>query len=371
VRPTTVPLPGWGALRAALGTAAADREALSAGWARPGERALWFSRSAWSLAALADAFAEILGVPPVVAVPDYICNAALAPLAQRASLVFYPVSAETLAPDWQGCADLPRFDLFLLVHYFGQPSEAAAAADFCADHRAVLIEDAAHVLRPLPGIGETGMATLYSPHKLLAAPDGAALVVAETGAELLAPLRAAADRLGDTAPPTGNWVWRRAIQKTPPGRLLARFRPGGQPDFASDPAPTPLPITPALSAAGGTLIGRADLDAIALRRAANAIALAEALTPLAEWMPLFQLRNDVPPYRLVMRCRDETVADDLYARFRAARLPVESWPDLPEGVGADSAARLLRGTLLLLPCHQGIEAESAAAAYARAMENRR
>jgi len=364
---TTAPLPDWAALKTALTPSRPDPAALAAPWTRGGDSVLWLSRSAWSLAALAEAFAELLGEQAVVAVPEYICHAALVPLAERARLVFYPVSAETLAPDWEVCATLARFDLFLLVHYFGFPTDAAPAAEFCADRHAVLIEDAAHMLRPLPGVGDFGAATLYSPHKLLAVPDGAALVVAEGGEELLPTLAA---RIGAAAPPVKPWALRRAVQKTSLGRLLMRLRPGGQPDFASDPIAAPPAATPALSAAGAALIAASDLDAIAARRAANARVLAEALTPLAAWMPLFPDRNDVAPYRLVMRCRDTDIATDLYARLRRAGVPVESWPDLPPNLPPDSTARLLRGTLLLLACHQGISAEAMAALAARAIEAR-
>lgn len=364
---TTAPLPDWAALKTALAPTRPDPAGLAGPWARGGDQVLWLSRSAWSLAVLAETFAEMLGEQAVVAVPEYICYAALLPLAQRARLVFYPVSAETLAPDWEACANLVRFDLFLLVHTFGFPTDAATAAEFCADRHAVLIEDAAHVLRPLPGVGECGAVTLYSPHKLLAVPDGAALVVAEGGEELLPALAA---RIGAAAPPVKAWALRRAVQRTSLGRLLMRLRPGGQPDFASDPMAAAPPATPALSATGAALIAASDLDAIAARRAANARILAEALTPLAAWIPLFSERNDVAPYRLVMRCRDGEVATDLYARLRRAGIPVESWPDLPPGLAPDSAARLLRGTLLLLACHQGVAAEAMAAEAARAIEAR-
>ena len=365
--PTVAPLPDWGALALALAGARPDWEGLSRPWRRDGDQALWLSRSAWSLAALADTFAEMLGVTPVIALPDYLCASALAPLAGRAELVFYPISAETLAPDWPGCATLPRFDLFVLVHYFGFPGEAGAAADFCADRQAVLIEDATHVLRPLPGVGEAGAVTLYSPHKLLAVPDGAVMVVRDRAGELTAPLVDAVARLGSAAPPLRPWLGRRAVQKTPLGRLLMRLHPGGPPDFASDPPDTPPEKTPALSRAAAALIAAGDLDAIAARRVRHARILAEALAPAADWMSLYPPERDCPPYRLVMRCRDGEVAAAIYARLRAAALPVESWPDLPAGLAAESAARLLRGTLLLLPCHQTIDAPALAAAMVKAL----
>lgn len=366
---TTAPLPSLGELAFLRYLRNPGGNALSAKWLRDGDLGgLWMSRSAWSLAVLADAFSRAHGRKPVIAVPDYICRSSLWPLGQGlAELAFYPVREDDLVPDWQECDRLEAVDLFLLVHYFGSPNDAAAARAFCDRRCAWLVEDAAHVLVPLAGVGEHGDAVLYSPHKLLAVPDGA-LLVARPG------LRAvehhvvdAAHAAGWTHPPTGSWRLKRLLQRSWLGPWLMRRRPGGQPDFASDPPAGPLARTPSPSPAGAALIGRADLAAIAKIRAANASALWQAIAHCADWQPLFPLRNDIAPYRLALRCADNAVASSLYARLRAAGLPVESWPDLPAGLPANSAARRLRGTVLLLPCHQGCDANTLARTYAAAL----
>ena len=69
----------------------------------------------------------------------------------------------------------------MLVHYFGCPTLAAPTKDFCAKHNAWLLEDAAHVLRPVSGVGKYGDFIIYSPHKLLPIPDGAVLVIRTGG----------------------------------------------------------------------------------------------------------------------------------------------------------------------------------------------
>lgn len=365
---TTVPLPSGAELIFLRYLRSPGGNALGEPWLRAGDLGgLWMSGSAWSLAALADTFTLAHGRKPVVAVPEYFCNASLGPLRQdRAKLVFYPIGESDLRPNWQHCEQLGPVDLFVLVHYFGWPNDAAGARAWCDRHNAWLIEDAAHVLAPLPGIGELGDAVLYSPHKLLAVPDGA-LLVARPG------LRAvehhvvdAARALGWVHPSTGGWRLKRLLQRSPLGPWLMRRRPGGQPDFASDPASGPLALTPSPSPAGAALIGRARLGEVAQVRADNANRLWHAIKDAAPWRLLFRLEAWVAPYRLVLRCADGATAAALYDRLRAAHLPVESWPDLPPEIGRDGAARHLRDTVLLLPCHQGCSAAKLADAYGAA-----
>ena len=171
-----VPLPSWSDLAAAFLAGAPDNDALAAPWRHGDERAFWFSRGAWAMAALAQA-ARHDDAPPRVWMPGHFCNQSTEPLrATGARITFYPVDPTTLAPDWAACrataeADGPP-DLFFLVHTFGRANDTNGARDFCAESGARLIEDAAHALGPAPGIGEAGDAVFYSPAKLLAVPDG-------------------------------------------------------------------------------------------------------------------------------------------------------------------------------------------------------
>ena len=324
---TTIPLPSPWRLLGLGALPLPDPARAAAPWRRRGESGWWLSRTSWSLAVIADAWAAAHGRRPVVAVPEFICNQSLWPLRQgRADLVFYPVRADTAAPDWPACRQLGAVDLFVLVHPFGWPGEAAEAARFVAERGALLIEDAAHVLRPIPGIGEYGAVVCWSPHKLLPLPDGAVLVARSPAADIIPFLAPAMTALGAAHPPTGPWRLRRLIQTSPMGQVLMRLRPGGQPDFAFDPAATALPGTPQVSPAALRLVATANLAEAARFRAANAAALLEAIAHLADWHALLPLRPDIAPYRLVMRCADPDVAAGRYARLRAAGLPVETWP---------------------------------------------
>jgi hypothetical protein len=132
-------LPTWSSLwRSAFNTPVAGHS-LGEIWCRSGDEAFWFSRSAWSMAIVAywrQRIAKRIGV--TVWIPDFFCNASLVPLRRMgARLVFYSVT-NRLQPDYEACAVLARQqppDVFVLVHYFGQPRPAKDAAAFFVGSR--------------------------------------------------------------------------------------------------------------------------------------------------------------------------------------------------------------------------------------------
>jgi hypothetical protein len=344
---TGAPLPAWSDFAALLGRRP-DPARLAEPWLKEGDRAVWFSRSAWSLAALAEAAQARLGRPAVVALPGLFCDSSLGPLRRTgARIQFYPV-AETLDPDWPNCAPC---DLFVLVHAFGRPADAATARAACADWDALLVEDCTHALLPAAGIGDTGDACLWSPHKLLPAPQGGLLAL--RSADAAAPQ--------GPAPPLLSWLAKRLAQKLLPGRLLPDPARRGPARFEDDPAPAGLALTPAPGRAALKLLGRAIDGArvAAAKRRTLGHRLLEVLAMRPGWSPLFDPAT-ITPYRLVMRCDAPDIAAARYQRYRQAGVPVESWPDLPAEVRADSArqrtALHLRATLLCFPVHQGLNA---------------
>jgi len=345
---TGAPLPAWSDLIALLGFRPGSQR-LAQPWLKEGERAVWFSRSAWSLAALAAAARRRLGRPPLVALPGLFCNASLGPLRRTgAALDFYPVTAE-LEPDWPECRRPP--DLFVLVHAFGRPADAAAARAHCADWDAQLVEDCAHVLLPAPGIGETGDACLWSPHKLLPAPHGGLLVLRD-GADIPAP--------AGPAPPVLPWLAKRLVQMVLPGRLLPNPARRGPARFEDDPPAVEMADMPAPAGAALKLLARAarGVRVVAAKRRALGHRLLEALAGREGWSALFDPVL-ITPYRLVMRCDTPAIAARRFDEYRAAGVPVESWPDLPPEVTADpahhAAALRARSTLLCFPVHQGLD----------------
>ena len=179
------PLPDWRSLLNGLLPRTIRIEELAKPWTRDKEISGWFSRSAWALARVVlwrqrHTKSEAI----TIFVPSFFCNMSLAPVrALGVRLLFYPVTKDML-PDYQSLRVLAKReapDILLLVHYFGNPSPVAPASEFCKHFSTWLVEDAAHILRPIAGVGKHSDFVLFSLHKLLPIPDGAILVARPDG----------------------------------------------------------------------------------------------------------------------------------------------------------------------------------------------
>jgi hypothetical protein len=360
------PSPRWSDLLLAINGPAPD--CLGRPWAQAGEAHRWYARGTWALGALAGWHAaqnakKAGGRPAAVWLPDYFCNQSTFALRTGgAEISFYPVTP-TLEPNWTACRNMLALgpcDMFVLVHYFGHAGNVATAQSFCRETGATLVEDAAHVLAPHGAIASGAGFTFYSPHKMLAVPDGAILV--GTGAGATAGFFESPPAVAPAAPMPWAWLAKRAAQKLLPKAAL-RARNRRLPDFDTDPAYQPLAAETKASAAACRLLAAtgADLDGIAQARKLNAATWREIagsgvlgdcrafLTPEAE---------GPAPYRFVLACATHDQAATTYVRLRGAGCPVESWPDLAPEVLADPArfatALMLRRTLLMLPVHQSM-----------------
>lgn len=325
---TTAPLP----LLTSVPCRASSRPA-TAPWCRDGQQAVVTPRSSWSLAWLA----ALRGTNPRIALPAWFCNASLAPLrAMGAQFTFVGVDDQG-RPDWSA---VQQADLILAVHTFGQIADLRSARAACDRTGAWLVEDCAHVLGPAPGVGALGDYALYSPHKLLALPEGAVLV-SNGGALPEIP------RLPVSSP--WSWLRRRLLQKAIPDLARPYLPQGGPSAFLDDPPDAPLASPTMPSALTLKMMAGAELKREAARRRGHAQALRAALADMKGWQPFFA--DDGPaPYRFVLRCQDTATASARYAALRAAKLPVETWPDLPPEVD-DAQAVALRRSLILLPVH--------------------
>lgn len=360
----TVPLPRPADLWSALLTPTPTGDALSAPWRRPGEQAQWFSRGATALAALATAAGR---GPSCVWLPDFFCNQSLASLRNDGHrLVFYPLT-DALSPDWAACRALTATappGLFVLVHYFGAANEAAAARAFVDETGGRLVEDCAHVLHPGPGIGESGDAVLYCPHKWLAVPDGALLVFPPRAASWAA----AAESLKMLpAPGVLPWVAKRLVQSTPLGNALMRRRHRRAGGFLDDPSAA-LASRGLMTDLARRLLVKADLAAVTRRRRQNR----DALAAVFRGLPGFSVVETAgAAYRLVVQGASPEISQQLFHRIRDAGLPAETWPDMAPEVAAaparHAAAIRLRRTRLYLPVHQSLDPTGLAAAYSKAL----
>ena len=381
---TQAPLPTFAQLGRALWQPPVSDDQSTVHWRRSGEIAGWLSRSAWSLALVALwRRARADGATITVWLPDLFCNAALEALRRTdVRLLFYPVTGN-LTPDLPACRALAAAtppDLFVLVHYFGEPSPASPVRDFCAKHHAWLVEDAAHVLRPVAGVGTYGDFVLYSLHKHLPLPDGAVLVVRPNGPGQLAggglsaigPPESWVSQLSGVSEALGVagtarvrpvvWLAKRVLQKCGVGGSGVSPAPFAEPAAAS--AIAAAIGRPAQSGLSRRLLRgvQGDLGRVARARHRHQL-LWDAVCAgdgSAAWPPAAPAARPVlrewTPYLAGYVGGEQSGA--IYDRWQQNALPVTSWPDMPPEVAAAperhvTAWRLRHGRVYL-PVHQSV-----------------
>jgi len=354
-----------------------DRDELAAPWCGAQGKGHWFSRSAWSLRIVARWKKTLAPAETVrVWVPDFFCEQSLGGLREDGvELVFYPITAG-YAPDWAACGELAGRGppgVFVLVHYFGLAGPAREALDFSRRHGAVCVEDCAHCLLPGAGIGQTGDFALFSPHKLLALPDGAVLVALPTAAHhtnkdaaaLRTSLQAVVDQtgVGEGRPirpirwvlrrAAGGLGWLRYFRRRGAARVFAPLRGETKPGLPWTPAPAELSLR---------LLARSlpHLEADGATRVANAAQLKAGLALPDTIRPVAPLPGAGYPFLLGLVAEDAVAAATLRARLHVARAPATTWPDIPPEVAErpaqhGTALRLWQNTVYA-PVHQRLAA---------------
>ncbi len=377
---TLAPLPTIRQLVRALCLPPLDGERLASNWQRPGDSALWFSRSAWSLAAIACLRkAHKHKTRICVWLPDFFCNSSLSLLRdQNVELVFYAID-ENLHPeedDFQELVNRLPPDLFLIVHYFGQATPISTGIRFlCNQHNAWLIEDAAHVLRPIKGVGEAGDFVLYSPHKHLPLPDGAVLMFTARGAQHLADgaqvisqlttirrdLRKRYLHLYSLSAEPWAWLFKRIMQQVGIRCIPPTI------SFKHDLPSSIQTVSPRMSTLGRRLLAPllADLEAFGRQRkeldflwdqviqlsGTQATRIPRAAAP---YLAGFRLPSGLP-------IEEESRRSIL--KLHRAGMPFTTWPDLPPEVVANperhATAIRLRSTDVYLPLHASVSPKAA------------
>jgi lipid II:glycine glycyltransferase (peptidoglycan interpeptide bridge formation enzyme) len=368
---TLAPLPKWRHLISTLLPFTTSDRTLTAPWCRSGDEAFLFSRSAWSLAVVARWWQQLAKKDSLtIWIPDFFCNSSLQPLRDMgARLAFYPVT-DQLIPDIDACRTLASKgspDIVVLVHYFGQPSSVEPMVSFCKEQEAYLVEDAAHLLQPIPGVGEVGDCVLYSPHKHLPISDGAVLVVRQNGPAQLAKKDIEMNVLREICSEVikssrisnylvGSWLIKRILQ-----RLGVRSRTL----FASFRAEVNSDVSEIKGFGMSTLAKRllynlkGSLDEVASLREQHVMDWQNSLSLLSEFglflKPIF---SEFTPYLANFTGEQERDTEVLFNKLQHAGLPVLTWPDLPPEVMSNTkvhqSAIKLRHTRLYLPVHQSL-----------------
>jgi hypothetical protein len=368
---TQAPLPRFRDLFLAIFQQEISDRALAIPWAAPDDQYYWFARSTWALAVISQWRQKLsLKKNITIWVPSFFCNEALIPLREKgAKLVFYPMN-NTAKPDYSQFGELlesAKPDLFVLVHYFGTPTPTENAVALCRQHGAWLVEDAAHVLQPISGVGEMGDIVFYSPHKHLAIPDGALLIVKRKGPANLGTLLNAMIQLQKLYLVSNKsaiiynkshyiWLAKRVLQ-----RLGLRSMHQASP-FGCSENLQPMKLGPAaMSILAKRLLTRAirDIPQIATYRE-------ECANHWRRVMDWAILKNDIrlipnpaTPYLACFGAADSRSAELLFQQFQSAGLPVTTWPDLPPEISPSLNSHTntwaLRHTRVYLPVHQSVD----------------
>jgi hypothetical protein len=270
--------------------------------------------------------------------PAYICTAAADAAARDGrDIVFYGVGAD-LRPDTAALAAGVRSgDAVLGVDYFGAPDAALAAlAPRFAD--IAWIEDRAQGLWPAPAPAPWGAHVIYSPRKVLGAPDGGVLL--SRSAPLPPPVWAA-------DPDQGRLEPARLRAADPDGRNNAVWYAAYQ---AAEAAMTCEPRPMSEVSAG--VLAAADTAAIADRRRANAELLL-ARAGEAALIPAERLLA-AAPLGVPVLTPDAAAAS---RRMAAQRIfCARHWAELPSPAADFPAEHDLSRRLLTLPCDQRYDA---------------
>ena len=363
---TITPLPGIIDLAIGIIGRNPSNKDLSYPWlARKSDSPYWFSKSAFSLAFIYSWWKLVINKKsPAIWIPNYFCNYALRELRIRnANIVFYPIN-ESLEPDWEICNDLAnkeKPDIFILVHYYGYPSDVQTAKRFCSNKQCLFIEDATHSLRPEGDIGKYGDFVLYSPHKFFAIPDGAILIINNSSKifskfnrnKVIEQFKKLYAILPNKSQPTIIWMIKRLIQKIVPTSIITILGANKKKKIAY----TETDICPQQSSISRRILFRQikSIDQISLKRKINHSILSNCFySNSKQSIPNYEST----PYQFRLSLKNETDIL-LFNRIKKMNWPfVMQWPDLPSEITStneiNSVALQYAENSLFIPIHQGI-----------------
>ena len=367
-RITLAPLPALRDILKSIFTKPLSDKDLSEPWKlMESDLPYWFSRSAYAMLAIAKWYELYTGKEsPTIWIPDYFCNGPLHLLREsNCKLHFYPIT-DKLIPDWESCRDqalTTKPDIFFLVHYFGYRSDGLFARKFANECNSILVEDAAHVLIPDMDIGSYGEFVFYSPHKLLAIPDGSVLIQRSKTKVLRAlsdnnpekVMRQTLAKMAQESPPALLWLFKRTLQKFLPDFLwIKKFKEEHSPNTAH----VPNLLAPFQSKLSRRLltIQLPYLDKHILARKTNE-AIISAFYNQSESKILSQAGNYIP-YMSGIKCKTSLETEEKLRFLQSNRSPVMKWPDLPPEVLNKSddhtLAIELQKSLFFFPVHQSL-----------------
>jgi dTDP-4-amino-4,6-dideoxygalactose transaminase len=326
----------------------------------PEKSVQFYSRGMWAMAEGVRFILDKRGKKEgKVWLPDYFCNEPLAFLRKKElNLHFYPIK-EDLSPDWDRMEDDAARcgppDVFILVHYFGFINLIEKAGTFCDKHGAELLEDGAHLLLPINGVGRN--VSIFSPRKLLAIPEGGLLMLPEGMKGRKNNKECAGDRKV-----VWKWLARRLTQ-----RMMMLLRISWH-QFRKEAVRTEEEIVQSRSVGYSSksinlftlkllAVLEKEFELVVEKRRKNYARLSLAINGIKGVRPLFSsIPDQVCPYAFPLIISDKK--REVALQLQNKGIPASSWPDLPPEVLKARAeyktAVWLQEHILLLPVHQDL-----------------
>ena len=329
-----------------------------------GDQVEVFSRGQWAIAEFA---AGLCGRTEAakcsIFIPEYFCEISLTPLRRLGfTLHFYRLTTE-FTPEVAHLNELAAMHgppaVLLYVHYYGFPSPMGKTAGWCGKNGVVLLEDAAHSLGPVPGIGDSGNVTLYTPWKFVGVPRGAVLVLPEG---VSSPRREAPPVKGTGS--TWGWLAKQAAYSLVRGTGVPvhKLRKMYIKQF-DESEPALEPGSPSCDALSRRMLAGYEgyLEDVRKQREKNYRRLDGIFSASGRTKDCRLFRNLPPsfgPYVYPLRVSQE-VNREVMIRLNGKGIPALPWSDLsPEVKGSPAFpfANALRREVVTLPVHQDLSA---------------
>jgi dTDP-4-amino-4,6-dideoxygalactose transaminase len=336
-----------------------DDEILASPWLNNESSApFWFSKSSCALLVIAKWYELFYKKSPKIWVPDYFCNTSLQFLIDNGfEIIFYDITHD-LNPDWESISNELQFnkpDIFLIVHYFGIPADCKKASSFCRKNDSILVEDCAHFLIPKKGIGEFGDFIFFSPHKLLAIPDGSLLVMrinkSKDNKEKTIMMNII-EEIEQRSMKTSLWVFKSLIKKIIP-KIFFINKNNKSKEYI-----LPISFYPKQSEMSKKLLS-IEIDRLNYYE--------QIRIKNFEYFHNVCQKNHycekvTSPYMLIFKGLDKKNTKDLHSNLKKIGFPISPWPgiDIPKEVlkkqkYKENVAIELNQTLLFLPIHQDLK----------------
>ena len=316
---------------------------LAKSWLTNNEKGYWFSRTTWSIYLIIKCRLKLSDKNHLnLWLPDYFCNeATIAIRSLGIKLSFYPILLNG-KPDLLVCnrmLDHAKPDVIVYVNYFGESLFSKELADIAKKSKAWFVEDSAHCLMPEKGIRSYGDFIIYSPHKLLSIPDGALLVISDTGPSRLSQtllqdcdfdyLYSSLNEMRksfDFMP--YKWLSKRLIQKTGLHRFYnVQINSNEIVNIEQLPHPKMSRFSQKL------LSVMLNLDEESNHRKSIQKQWSESISNNLAFKGLeLEGRSKFTPYLVKVTSKSDMTAQNIIDLLKNSKIPITTWPDLPPEV---------------------------------------